>query len=81
MKLSPVSCTLQLFENNVLFTFITNGEVQSVGLMVGLLSVGAGHLQGMSYKNFMELNRDKCKSRVGKLLTFQPDFLKTVNGF
>lgn len=50
--------------------------------MVGLLSVGAGHLKGMGLQELHGIEQGQMYIQSWRnVLTSQPDFLNTVNGF
>lgn len=62
--------------------FITNWEVQSIGLKVGLLSVRPGQLEGMGLQEPHEIQQGQMQIQyLWNMLTLQHNFLNTVNGF
>lgn len=61
----------------IFFISVTNWEMQSVGLRVGLLSARPGQLEEPH-----EIQQGQMQIQYfWNMLTFQPNFLNTVNGF
>lgn len=66
---------MQPFERHGFFIFITNWEVQSIGLRVTLQSAGPGQLEGMGLQEPHEIQQGQMQIQyLWSMLTFHRIF-------